>query len=205
MSQEHKTTAPTFSDDGSAFEDLGSLTLPAGGRFAILTCMDGRIAAGSLVGLPGSDAHIIRNAGARANEDAIRALVLSHRLLATREWYVVQHTHCGMALLNDESLGSAFADKHTHGDLVGSLEPGVIARLPIRDQRSSLVADVARIRSHPHVPAEVPIFGYLFDAESDRFYEIAEARKAGACVRIDRARSLDQSSDSRRSISRSSL
>jgi carbonic anhydrase len=166
---------------------VGTLTLPAAGRFAILTCMDSRVASASLVGLPGSDAHIIRNAGARANEDAIRSLVLSHRLLATREWYVVQHSQCGMALLNDESLGSAFGIRHTRGDVAGSIDAGEIARLPIDDPRASLAADVARIRNHPHVPNEIRIFGYLYDVDSGRFHEVVPATSVGVRAATERS------------------
>src|SRR3954447_23355187 len=80
----------------AAFGDKGRLPLPPTRRFAILTCMDARLDPAKFAGLAEGDAHVIRNAGGRASDDALRSLVISHRLLGTREWFVVHHTDCGM-------------------------------------------------------------------------------------------------------------
>src|SRR5438477_11475535 len=79
------------------FWDKGNLPLPPGRHFAILTCMDARLDPAKYAGLAEGDAHVIRNAGGRASDDAIRSLVISYKLLGTREWVVIHHTHCGMA------------------------------------------------------------------------------------------------------------
>ncbi len=86
------------------FGAKGNLPLPPGRRLAILTCMDARLDPAGFAGLVEGDAHIIRNAGGRASDDAIRSLVISYKLLGTREWFVIHHTNCGMALFSDEVM-----------------------------------------------------------------------------------------------------
>ena len=88
------------------FGDKGKLPLPPARRFAILTCMDARLDPAKFAGLTEGDAHVIRNAGGRASDDAIRSLVISHKLLGTEEWFVVHHTDCGMELFTDEIMRS---------------------------------------------------------------------------------------------------
>lgn len=78
------------------FGDKGGLALPPAHRFAILTCMDARLDPAGYAGLAEGDAHVIPNAGGRASDDAIRSLVISYKLLGTREWFVVHHSECGM-------------------------------------------------------------------------------------------------------------
>src|SRR6476469_7698017 len=88
----------------SSFGDKSELALPPARRFAILTCMDARLAPAKYAGLGEGDAHVIRNAGGRASDDAIRSLVISYKLLGTREWFVIHHTGCGMETLTDEVI-----------------------------------------------------------------------------------------------------
>ena len=90
----------------SDFGDNGKLPLPPARRFAILTCMDARLDPAKFAGLTEGDAHVIRNAGGRASDDAIRSLVISHKLLGTEEWFVVHHSDCGMELFTDEVMRS---------------------------------------------------------------------------------------------------
>jgi carbonic anhydrase len=173
----------------------GKSVLPATHRFAVLTCMDARIDAVKFVGRSGrgSDAHIIRNAGGRATEDAIRSLVLSYKLLGTREWYVVQHSHCGMALLSEDLTRELLqsgprAHGGNGGNGAGSVkisvpsarEGGHVHKLALRDQEQSVAADVERIRNHPLVPADVPVHGYIYHVETGRFVEVAGASDSGA-------------------------
>ena len=86
------------------FGDKGKLGLPPARRFAILTCMDARLDPAKYAGLAEGDAHVIRNAGGRASDDAIRSLVISHKLLGTREWFLIHHTDCGMQLFTDDVM-----------------------------------------------------------------------------------------------------
>jgi carbonic anhydrase len=95
--------------DAENFGDKSKLALPPARRFAILTCMDARLHPSKYAGLAEGDAHVIRNAGGRASDDAIRSLVISYKLLGTREWFVIHHTNCGMELFSDEVMRDLLA------------------------------------------------------------------------------------------------
>jgi carbonic anhydrase len=173
-----------------SFGDKGKLALPPARRFAILTCMDARIDPAKLAGLREGDAHVIRNAGGRASDDAIRSLVISHKLLGTRQWFVIHHTNCGMELFTDDTIADLLAQsldtasfdggrwKDT-GAGPGSREGQFIDWLTIKDQAQSVVADVERIRRHPLVPGDVAIYGYIYHVESGRLVEVPGASAAG--------------------------
>ena len=137
------------------------------------------------------DAHVIRNAGGRASDDAIRSLVISYKLLGTREWFVIHHTNCGMEFFTDDvmrgllanSLETAAlgADGFTDvGTGPGSNEANYIDWLTITDNEQSVIDDVARIRAHPLVPDTIPIYGYIYDVATGRLVEVPDATKAGA-------------------------
>jgi carbonic anhydrase len=173
-----------------SFGDKGKLALPPARRFAILTCMDARLDPAKFAGLSEGDAHVIRNAGGRASDDAIRSLVISHKLLGTAEWFVVHHTNCGMELFTDEimrtllrqSLDTAKIDEngwHDVGKGPGSTEGDFIDWLTIKDQAESVASDVRRIRNHPLVPGSIPIYGYVYDVTSGRLIEVPAATEAG--------------------------
>ena len=173
------------------FGDKANLPMPPGRHFAILTCMDARLDPAKYAGLAEGDAHVIRNAGGRASEDAIRSLVISYKLLGTREWFVIHHTDCGMltftneilADLLEQSLTTATVDAagwHDHGSGPGSVEGHFINWLPIADLAASVVEDVRRIRAHPLVPRDIPIYGYIYDVRTGRLNEVADATRAGA-------------------------
>jgi carbonic anhydrase len=173
-----------------SFGEKKNLPLPPARRFAILTCMDARLDPAKYAGLSEGDAHVIRNAGGRASDDAIRSLVISYKLLGTREWFVIHHTDCGMALFNDEtirgllasSLKTASIDEtgwHDSGEGPGSTEGQFIDWLAFKDEASSIVEDVRRIRNHPLVPREIPIYGFVYDVRSGRLLEVREASEVG--------------------------
>ena len=91
------------------FGDKKDLPMPPARRFAILTCMDARPDPAKFAGLAEGDAHVIRNAGGRASDDAIWSLVISYKLLGTKEWFVIHYTDCGMLTFSDEILGDLLA------------------------------------------------------------------------------------------------
>ncbi|NOT11187.1 MAG: carbonic anhydrase [Methylococcaceae bacterium] len=172
------------------FGDKGSLPLPPGRHFAILTCMDARLDPAKYAGLSEGDAHVIRNAGGRASDDAIRSLVISYKLLGTREWFVIHHTNCGMELFTDEimrgllgsSLKTASIDEHGWHDCCegpGSSEAKYIDWLTIKDQQESVLEDVLRIKNHPLVPSNIPVYGYIYDCTSGTLIEVPAATAAG--------------------------
>jgi len=172
------------------FGDKSKLAMPPARHFAVLTCMDARLDPAKFAGLAEGDAHVIRNAGGRASDDAIRSLVISYKLLGTREWFVIHHTDCGMETFTDEimrhllkmSLKTAIIKKdgwHDTGEGPGSEEGEFIDWLTIEDQVESVREDVARIRSHPLVPHDIPIYGYIYDVKTGGLIEVPEATKVG--------------------------
>ena len=174
----------------ASFGDKGKLALPPARKFAILTCMDARLQPSRYAGLAEGDAHVIRNAGGRASDDAIRSLVISYKLLGTREWFVIHHTNCGMELFTDEimrdllasSLKTATFDGKVWRDTgagPGSTEGQFVDWLTIKEQSKSVAADVKRIRNHPLVPGDIPIYGYVYDVTTGRLVEVPEATVAG--------------------------
>src|SRR6202163_2110157 len=92
------------------FGDKAKLAMPPARHFAILTCMDARLDPAKFAGMAEGDAHVIRNAGGRASDDAIRSLVISHKLLGTTEWFVIHHTDCGMQGFTDGVMGDLLDD-----------------------------------------------------------------------------------------------
>src|ERR1700712_5667769 len=93
----------------ASFGDKSELALPPARGFAILTCMDARLDPAKYAGLAEGDAHVIRNAGGRASDDAIRSLVICYKLLGTAEWFVIHHTNCGMEFFTSEVMTGLLA------------------------------------------------------------------------------------------------
>src|SRR6266576_831325 len=174
----------------SSFGAKGDLALPPARGFAILTCMDARLDPARYAGLSEGDAHVIRNAGGRASDDAIRSLVISYKLLGTREWFVVHHTDCGMLLFTNDVMGELLAGSlktatldqsgwRDSGNGPGSAEGNYINWLTFSDNAKSVVEDVVRIRNHPLVPNDIPIYGYIYDVKSGKLVAVPEATTAG--------------------------
>ncbi len=172
------------------FGDKANLALPPARGFAILTCMDARLDPAKYAGLAEGDAHVIRNAGGRASDDAIRSLVISYKLLGTKEWFVIHHTDCGMEFFTNDVMSALLsssletaalgADGFTDvGSGPGSPEGKYINWLTIADQRASVVEDVERIRRHPLVPRNIVVHGYIYDVRSGRLIEVPKATAAG--------------------------
>ena len=171
--------------------DKGDLPMPPSRHFAILTCMDARLDPAKYAGLAEGDAHVIRNAGGRASDDAIRSLVISHKLLGTNEWFVIHHTDCGMETFTNDimadllssSLDTATVDAngwHDTGAGAGSPEGRYINWLTISDNAQSVTEDVLRIKAHPLVPAGIPVYGYIYDCKTGKLIEVPDATAAGA-------------------------
>jgi len=176
----------------SSFGAKSDLALPPARRFAILTCMDARLDPAKYAGLSEGDAHVVRNAGGRATDDAIRSLVISHKLLGTLEWFVIHHTNCMelfadevIADLLDDDLGTAsfdgktWSNPHHHG---GHAAGHFIKWHTIKSQETSVAQDVRRIREHPLVPKSIPIYGYVYDVRTGRLNEVKAASEAGVAA-----------------------
>ena len=165
------------------FGQKGTLGMPPRRQFAILTCMDARLDPAKFAGLAEGDAHVIRNAGGRASDDAIRSLVISHKLLGTKEWFVIHHTNCGMELFTNEVMGELLEKSletasfeagkwKDSGKGPGSREARGIDWLTIGDQAQSVQEDVARIRTHPLVEKAIEVHGYIYDVASGRLQNV---------------------------------
>ena len=172
------------------FGDKSDLALPPARRFAILTCMDARLDPAKVAGLSEGDAHVIRNAGGRASDDAIRSLVISYKLLGTAEWFVIHHSDCGMEYFTDEVMRDLLAQSletaelgsngfHDIGAGPGSVAANDIDWLTISDREQSVIDDVHRIRNHPLVPSRIPIYGYVYNVRTGSLEEVADATAAG--------------------------
>jgi carbonic anhydrase len=172
------------------FGDRKNLPLPPGRKFAILTCMDARLDPAKFAGLSEGDAHVIRNAGGRASDDAIRSLIISHKLLGTQEWFVIHHSDCGMLTFTNEVIGDLLKSSLKSADFDGktwkntsedggSEEGQYINFLPFSNLERSVVDDVKRIRNHPLVSKEIPVYGYVYDVRSGRLKEVREAKEVG--------------------------
>ncbi len=172
------------------FGEYGALAVPPARQVAVLTCMDARLDPLRFAGLNLGDAHIIRNAGGRASDDAIRSLVISYKLLGTREWFVIHHTGCGMETFTDEDMRSLLASSlkpatmdasgwRDTGEGPGSTEGEFIDWLTIRDQVESVIADVKRLRHHPLVPRDIAIYGLIYDVKTGRLIEVPQATAIG--------------------------
>jgi carbonic anhydrase len=175
------------------FGAKGKLALPPARRFAILTCMDARLDPAQFAGLAEGDAHVIRNAGGRASDDAIRSLVISYKLLGTQEFFVIHHTDCGMQFFTNEVMRGLLASSLETAQLTaqgfqdvgkgpGSRAGEYIEWLTVNDAKQAVLDDVARIKAHPLVPKTIPVHGYIYDVRTGKLVEVEGAKAAGAAA-----------------------
>ena len=178
----------------ASFGEKGKLALPPARRFAILTCMDARIDPAKMAGLAEGDAHVIRNAGGRASDDAVRSLVISYKLLGTREFFVIHHTNCGMEFFTNDVIRGLLDNSLETADLTpsgfrdvgkgpGSRAGEFIEWLTIADPVQAVIDDVNRLRNHPLVPRSIPIYGYVYNVTTGELVEVEGAKKAGAAAK----------------------
>jgi carbonic anhydrase len=137
----------------------GALPMPPAKQVAILVCMDARIDPARALGLEEGDAHVIRNAGGRASDDAIRSLAISQLLLGTREVLVIHHTDCGMLTFSNDELR-----RKIRADL--GADASGIDFLPFSDIAQSVRDDVATLRQSPLLLKDAPISGYIYDVKT---------------------------------------
>jgi carbonic anhydrase len=172
------------------FGEKGKLALPPARSFAILTCMDARLDPAKYAGLAEGDAHVIRNAGGRASDDAIRSLVISHTLLGTREFFIILHTGCGMAFFSNDVMRGLLASSLETAELTpdgfrdigcgpGSVAGEYIEWLTIRDQKQAVIDDVERVRTYPLIPKSISIYGFVYDMHSGKLIEVDVAQTVG--------------------------
>jgi carbonic anhydrase len=146
----------------SAF-DKANLPLPPAKKAAILACMDARIDPAKVLGLREGDAHVIRNAGGVASDDALRSLIISQRLLGTEEIILIHHTGCGMETFTDDSVKEQIFEE------TGIRPSFALEAFPQVD--ADVKQTAARIRANPFVPSK-NIRGFVYEVESGRLREI---------------------------------
>lgn len=149
---------------GQSFKG-GNLPMPPRRKVAVVTCMDARLHPAKFLGLDLGDAHVIRNAGGRVSDDAIRSLVISERLLGTQEIVVIHHTDCGMLTFTNAQLAEKIRD-----DL--GVDVGDRDFLPFSDLEQSVRDDVEILRQSPLIPRSIPIAGAIYDVHTGQLREV---------------------------------
>lgn len=148
--------------------DLSSLPMPPSKKLAVLACMDARLTIEPMLGLKTGEAHIIRNAGGIATEDALRSLIISEQLLGTGEIIVINHTDCGMLTFTDEQLAERLKSQ------TGKL-PLVPTRFyAFRDLEQNVLEQIQKLRLHPWIPQSISIRGFVYDVGTGKLHEVLE-------------------------------
>ena len=145
---------------------LGALAMPPARKLAVVACMDARLTVEEVLGLKTGDAHIIRNAGGIVTDDALRSLIISHHLLGTQEFMIINHTDCGMLTFKDSDLSNKLYES-THVD---SATPAAFHSFS--DLESNVRRQIARVKSHPWLPGGIPVRGFIFDVKSGKLNEV---------------------------------
>ena len=143
----------------------GDLPIPPARKVAVVTCMDARLDPEAFLGLELGDAHVIRNAGGRVSDDAIRSIVISERLLGTEEVVVVHHTECGMQTFSNEDLMAKIKE-----DL--GVEVSGQDFLPFSDLEESVREDVEKIRASELIPNDIAVSGAIYDVKTGGLREV---------------------------------
>jgi carbonic anhydrase len=146
----------------------GNLPIPPSRKLAILACMDARLTVEDFLGLYTGDAHIIRNAGGIATDDAIRSFIISHELLGTQEFLVVNHTDCGMLTFTDENLRKRLLEKYD-ADAAG------LKLYSFPDLEANVKNQIDKIKSTPFLPKDIPVYGFVYDVRTGKIKEVERA------------------------------
>ena len=143
---------------------MGDLPMPPGKGLAVVACMDARLNVYALLGLQEGEAHVIRNAGGVVSDDVLRSLVISQRLLGTREMILVHHTDCGMLTFTDDQVKADIeAD-------VGLRPHFALEAFP--DLERDIRQSIARIKASPFVPNKDSVRGFIYDVHSGALQEV---------------------------------
>jgi len=145
----------------------GTLPMPPAKHVAVLACMDARLDVARILGLEEGDAHVIRNAGGVATDDAIRSLVISQRLLGTNEIILIHHTDCGMLTFKDDEV-----KRQIQSD-VGIKPP--FALEAFSNLEEDVKQSIARIQASPFIPDKSNVRGFIYDVKTGRLIEVKVA------------------------------
>ena len=145
----------------------GDLALPPAKHVAVLACMDARLDVHKILGLQEGDAHIIRNAGGAATDDAIRSLAISQRLLGTKEIILIHHTDCGMLTFHDDDLKRKIEEET-------GIRPA-FALEAFANLEDDVKQSIARIKASPFIPNKSSVRGFVYDVRSGKLNEVGAA------------------------------
>ena len=155
-------------DDYSLGFDLAKLAKPPARKLAIVACMDARLTIEPMLGLKTGDAHIIRNAGGIVTEDVVRSLIISQQLLGTLEVMIINHTDCGMLTFKDDDLRTRLLNS------TGKLAVAPARFYAFDDVQQNVREQVQKLRSHPWIPEQITVRGFVFDVKTGRLKEVTE-------------------------------
>jgi carbonic anhydrase len=145
---------------------LENLPMPPARRLAVLACMDARLSVENLLGLKTGEAHIIRNAGGLATEDALRSLIISSHLLGTRTYFVIHHTDCGMLSFTDDKLREQLKTETGH-------DTSHLHFHAFSDLEQSVKDDLQTIKDNPFLPRDIELHGFVYDVRTGKLHEVS--------------------------------
>lgn len=146
--------------------NLGDLQVRPRRHVAVLACMDSRILFEHCLGLRPGDAHMIRNAGGIATEDAIRSLLVSHHLLDTQEFIIINHTDCGLLKVREDDLRKRLTEK------MGASSDTPAHFHAFDDLEANVREQIRLVKSHPWIPKHIPVRGFVYDVKTGRLSEV---------------------------------
>ncbi len=146
---------------------LGHLHIQPARKLAVVACMDARLNVEAILGLETGDAHIIRNAGGVVSEDALRSLIISHHLLGTQEFMIINHTDCGMLTFTDQDLRQRLIRAS------GTAAVAPAAFHAFSDLQEHVREQIQKIRAHPWIPASISVRGFIYDVRDGRLREVS--------------------------------
>ena len=147
--------------------NLGHLPMPPARKLAVVACMDARMTVSQLLGLKTGEAHIIRNAGGIVTEDALRSLIISHHLLGTQEFMIINHTDCGMLTFKDEELHKKLQQA------TGTATVAPVHFYAFGDLEENVRQQIQKVKSHPWLPKHIPVRGFIYDVKTGRLNEVS--------------------------------
>ncbi|KAF7352384.1 Carbonic anhydrase [Mycena venus] len=170
MSPQHTEFVKRNEQYVASFGDKGNLAIPPAKKLIIVTCMDARLDPAAHLGIKEGDAHVIRNAGGVA-KDELRSLIISQRLLGTREIAVFHHTDCGMLTFVSDDVRSIVKDA-SKGDANVAAKVDAIDFLEFKNLEESVKEDVAWVKSDPLILPETTVTGWIYDVKSGKVSQI---------------------------------
>jgi len=145
--------------------ELRRLTPRPERQLAVLTCMDTRLSTRTL-GLKEGDAHIIRNAGGIVTDDTLRSLIVSHHLLGTEEFMIINHTDCGLMQTTEDDLRNQIQNRTG----TAAVAPAFFYAFQNIDE--NVRHQLQKLRAHPWIPRTITVRGFVYDVATGQLREI---------------------------------